>query len=67
MTVRVPFYSYVSPLGIVAVLAFCGVVFFAVIVAVTEIEKRPSSRNEAIERILFEVLPFVIIAVAFLI
>jgi hypothetical protein len=65
--VRVPLFSYISPLGMVAVLAFCGMVFFAMLVASTEIDKLLSFRNEAIERILIEVLLFVIITVVYLI
>lgn len=65
--VRVPLFTYISPLGLVTVLAFFGLVFVAVIVAGTEIEKLSSLRDEAIERILFEVLFFVILTIVFLI
>jgi hypothetical protein len=64
--VRAPIFSYISPLGFFAVLAFCGMVLF-VALSISAVVEMQSSRNEAIERILSEVLVFAVLAVALLI
>jgi hypothetical protein len=63
--VTVPLFSYVSPLGVVVALAFCGIVF--VVFVSPEIDTWWRLRDEATRRILIEVLLFAVISVVLLI